>query len=77
MAEIWIIGRKATLPNGHHHIAEPFIAFSTNKDAQEACDMIERVSGERPMIASASMTARRHPDPYPNPFKTAEPLNTR
>lgn len=50
---IWIIGRKVTMVNGHTYMAEPFIAFETNEDAQAACDMIERVSGERPDIASS------------------------
>jgi len=53
MATIWIIGRKVELPNGHKYMAEPFIAFGSNEAAQEACDMIERVSGERPIITSA------------------------
>jgi len=47
---IWIIGRKVELPNGAAYMAEPFIAFETNQDAQAACDMIAKVSGERPMI---------------------------
>lgn len=47
---IWIIGRKVELPNGHTYMAEPFIAFETNEDAQAACDMIAKVAGERPMI---------------------------
>lgn len=55
MAEIWIIGRKATLPNGHEYIAEPFIAFESNVDAQAACEMVYKVSGERPMIASGAL----------------------
>jgi hypothetical protein len=38
MTEVWIIGRKATLPNGHEYITEPFIAFESNVDAQAACD---------------------------------------
>lgn len=56
MATIWIIGRKVDLPNGHTYMAEPFIAFATNKEAQEACDMVARVSGERPTITSAPLT---------------------
>lgn len=51
---IWIIGRVAELPNGHKYITEPFIAFETNEDAQAACDMIAKVSGERPGIADAA-----------------------
>ena len=50
---IWIIGRKVTMQNGHIYMAEPFIAFETNEDAQAACDMVEKVSGERPMIADS------------------------
>ncbi len=55
MGAVWIIGRKATLPNGHEYITEPFIAFETNEDAQAACDMVEKVSGERPGIASGAL----------------------
>lgn len=55
MSAIWIIGRKATLPNGHEYLAEPFIAFETNEDAQAACDMVEKVSGERPIITSGAL----------------------
>lgn len=55
MAEIWIIGRKVTLPNGHEYITEPFIAFESNVDAQAACEMIQKVSGERPGIASGAL----------------------
>jgi len=54
MSAIWIIGRKVELPNGHKYMAEPFISFETNEQAQAACDMIEKVSGERPMIADAA-----------------------
>lgn len=50
---IWIIGRQVELPNGHKYMAEPFICFETNEDAQAACAMVERVSGKRPMIASS------------------------
>lgn len=53
MSAIWIIGRKVELPNGHTYMAEPFIAFETNKDAQAACDMIAKVSGERLMITDS------------------------
>lgn len=56
MSSCWILGRKATIaPNGHEYIAEPFIAFYTEKAADEAADMIERVSGERPMKVEASL----------------------
>lgn len=54
MSAIWIIGRRVALPNGHHYAAEPYIAFETNAQAQAACDMIEKVSGERPMIMDAA-----------------------
>lgn len=60
MTSVWIIGRKATIAtNGHSYITEPFIAFTSEAEADEACDMIERVSGERPMKAEASFSARR------------------
>lgn len=60
MTSVWIIGRKATIAsNGHSYIAEPFLAFPNEAEADEACDMIERVSGERPMKAEASFSRRR------------------
>ena len=52
---IWIIGRQIELPNGHKYLAEPFIAFESNADAQAACDMVEKVSGERPAITDAAL----------------------
>lgn len=56
MSAIWILGRKAKIvTNGHEYLAEPFIAFETNEDAQAACDMIEKVSGERPGITSGAL----------------------
>lgn len=50
---IWIIGRRVTMANLNEYMGEPFIAFETNQDAQAACDMIEKVSGERPMITDS------------------------
>lgn len=63
---IWIIGRQVELPNGHKYMAEPFIAFEREEDAIGACDMIMRVSGERPMISDAAYYRPREmaqPDP--------------
>jgi len=55
MSACWIIGRKAKLvTNGHEYIAEPFLVFEREADADAACDMVERVSGERPMKAEAA-----------------------
>jgi hypothetical protein len=55
MSKCWIIGRKATIAtNGHSYIAEPFIVFDTEAEADSACDMVERVSGERPIKAEAA-----------------------
>lgn len=68
---IWIIGRKVTLPNGHSYVAEPFIAFERNEDAQAACDMIEKVSGERPMIADAAYFRHGETMPLQDPKATA------
>jgi hypothetical protein len=51
---IWVIGRQVELPNGQKYMAEPFIAFETNEDAQAACDMIAKVSGERPIVTNAA-----------------------
>ena len=48
--KIWIIGRKLVLPD-YTCMTEPFICFEAEADAHAACDMIEKVSGERPMIA--------------------------
>lgn len=63
MTTIWIIGRKVELPNGHTYMAEPFIAFGTNEAAQAACDMVAKVSGERPMITSAPINDFAARDP--------------
>lgn len=61
MSAIWIIGRKATIAsNGHEYLTEPFIAFETEADADAACDMVEKVSGERPMKATASLMEAAH-----------------
>lgn len=48
MSNCWIIGRKVTLPNGHETMAEPYIVFDSEEEADTACAMVERVSGERP-----------------------------
>jgi hypothetical protein len=55
MSKCWIIGRKATLTNGHSYIAEPFIAFETEAQADAAIDMVFKVSGERPMKTEAAL----------------------
>jgi hypothetical protein len=49
MSACWIIGKEVTLQNGHKYAAEPFIVFDDEAEADAACDMVERVSGERPM----------------------------
>lgn len=54
MATCWIIGRKVTLPNGHETMAEPFIVFSNEEEADAACDMVEKVSLERPRKVEAA-----------------------
>ena len=55
MSACWIIGREAQLASdGHKYITEPFIVFDTENDAEAACDMIERVSGERPRTVEGS-----------------------
>lgn len=52
----WVIGRKTTLAtNGHSHISEPFIVFESEAEALSAADMVEKVSGERPLIVEASL----------------------
>lgn len=56
MSSCWILGRKARIEaNGHEYVAEPFIVFSTEREADDAADMITRVSGERPMKVEASL----------------------
>jgi hypothetical protein len=56
MASCWIIGKKARIAaNGHEYVAEPFIVFAREDEADAACDMVERVSGERPMKAEGSL----------------------
>lgn len=55
MSTCWIIGRKATIAaNGHEYITGPFIVFDSEAEADSACDMVERVSGERPMKVDAA-----------------------
>lgn len=54
MSTIWIIGRETEIAsNGHKYITEPFIAFATEADADAACDLVEKISGERPRKATA------------------------
>jgi len=60
MADVWLIGRKATLPNGHSYMTEPILAFERNEDAQAACDLVEKISGERPMLTSAGLFKKGH-----------------
>jgi hypothetical protein len=58
----YIMGRKAVIAsNGHEYIAEPFIVFPTKEAAEEAADMVFRVSGERPMIVEAAAYKDRRP----------------
>lgn len=58
----WIIGMKATLPNGHEYITEPYIVFPTKAEAESACDMVEKVSRTRPMMAEAAFYQRPSAD---------------
>lgn len=59
---VWIIGRKATiLANGHEYITEPFIAFTKEDDAIKAREMIEKISGEKAMLVTASLMSERQP----------------
>lgn len=63
---VWIIGSKATiLSNGHEYMAEPFIVFETEAEADAACDMVEKISGQRPMKSSASMMFASTKEPLP------------
>lgn len=58
--ECFIIGRKNTIAsNGHAYIGEPFIVFMHEDEAVAACDLVEKISGERPMMVPAS----RHRSP--------------
>lgn len=59
MSACWVIGKKVTLINGHDHIAEPFIVFHDEDEADAACDMIERVSGERPKKSEGALYSVR------------------
>lgn len=55
MSICWIIGHKTTLAdNGLEMLSQPFIVFDEEAEADAACDMVERVSGERPMKAEGS-----------------------
>lgn len=54
MSLCWVIGKRARIEsNGHEYIAEPFIVFQTEAEADAACDMVQKVSGERPMKVEA------------------------
>lgn len=62
MSKCWIIGSKATIAsNGHEYIAEPFIVFEDERKADAACDMVERVSGTRPMKTEAALNKDKGP----------------
>lgn len=67
---IWILGRRTTLQNGHNYPAEPLLAFETNEQAQGAADLVQKISGERPMITSA--TYFRKGDTISFPLSTGE-----
>ena len=54
MSNCWIIGRKVMLGNGHEYMAEPYVVFETEEQADGACAMVERVSGERPIKREAA-----------------------
>lgn len=58
MSNCWIIGKKTTLPNGHEHIAPPFVVFEVEAEAIAACDMVEKVSRERPGIEEGAFYER-------------------
>lgn len=55
MSACWIIGRKTTLANGHEYPAGPFIVFETEDEAGAAADMVEKISGERPVIIEGAL----------------------
>lgn len=55
MSTCWIIGKKVKIEsNGHEYLAEPFIVFESEEQAVAACDMVEKVSRERPGITEAA-----------------------
>lgn len=54
MSNCWIIGRKVVLGNGHEYMAEPYIVFETEEQADAACEMVLRVSDERPIKREAA-----------------------
>jgi hypothetical protein len=59
MSKCFIIGRKATLlATGTYYIAEPFIVFEDEGEADGAADMVFRISGERPMKAEGAFYRR-------------------
>jgi hypothetical protein len=56
MSKCYVIGKKAKLAaNGHEYIAEPFIVFEGEGEAIGACDMVEKITGERPMQVEAAL----------------------
>ena len=40
MAKAYLIGRKTTLPNSHVYLAEPYLVFRTEEEAEAACDLV-------------------------------------
>lgn len=55
MSVCWIIGRKTTLvEDGLEIISQPYIVFDDEDEADAACDMVERVTGERPIKAEGA-----------------------
>lgn len=58
----YVVGRKAVMAsNNHQYIAEPYTVFLSESDAMAAADLVERVSGERPLIVEAALYSPDHP----------------
>lgn len=60
MSKCWIIGRKATIAsNGHEYMAEPYIVFETEAEADRACTLVEQISGDRPIKKESAIYVER------------------
>lgn len=60
MKSVWIIGRKAIiLANNHEYMAPPFLGYATEAEALRAREVVEKISGEKVMIAEVPMMSEQ------------------
>lgn len=64
MSTCWIVGRRVVIQsNSLEYVGQPFIVFETEADANEAADLVEKVSGERPIVVESSFCPDRSKRP--------------